>query len=100
MSTPTITHLQAQALDLLSNEINGRDLRKRLKEVGCEHSRAAFYHLMARLEEMGLVRGRYENTEIAGQVVRERKYMISAEGSRALEDAVMFYRSLNLGVSQ
>lgn len=91
MKPPTISHLQAATLDALSTERSGRELRADLTKRGFRQSSPAFYRLMGRLEDMKLVEGKYQNTTVATQVVRERRYKILADGIQALQDAQLFY---------
>jgi DNA-binding PadR family transcriptional regulator len=56
MSAPQISHLQAAALDAISQPIRGRELRKKLASKGFKQSSPAFYRLMSRLEEMNLIK--------------------------------------------
>jgi DNA-binding PadR family transcriptional regulator len=81
MSQPTITYLQFLVLcELASGTITGHELRRRLDAEGVSKSGPAFYQLMSRLEDAKLVEGRYRNTTIERQVVRERLYEISGAG--------------------
>lgn len=97
MSIPKISHLQAAVLDSLTDCVSGRELRVRLAGRGIKQSSPSFYRMMARLEDLGLVEGSYVNREIAGQIVRERRYTIRAGGIAALEEAKLFYNNMNLG---
>lgn len=87
MRIPEITSLQFLALStLVDGECSGRSLRQRLADHDYRKSAPAFYQFMARLEEAGLVVGRYELKKVAGQVVKERVYEISKAGVLAFEE--------------
>jgi hypothetical protein len=47
---------------------------------------------MGRLEEMGLVKGRYVAKPVKGQTVKERRYELTAAGARAYKATCAFYR--------
>jgi DNA-binding PadR family transcriptional regulator len=89
---PDVTHLQYLILcELLDGEHAGRDLRALLEGHGVLKSAPAFYQLMARLEDSGLVRGRYEQKVIDGQRVKERRYKITAKGATSAHAVEQFY---------
>ena len=97
MNLPKITHLQAAVLLALqsSDELYGRDLRQNLCEVtNKKTSLAAFYQMMARLEDAGLVEGRYQEKTVDEVVITERVYKITGEGSRQLRDVAVFYEGI------
>ena len=76
--------------ELMAGETAGYELRSKLAEEGDRKSGPAFYQLMTRLEEARFVKGRYVNKEIEGQIVRERRYKITAGGHRVARDYVTF----------
>ena len=89
---PPITHLQFLVLEALSvDEQAGRELRALLSSVGVRNSGPAFYQMMARLEQAGLVSGRYDHKALNGQRVKERCYQITRAGQRAFEATRAFY---------
>ena len=89
---PDITHLQFLELEALSaDEQAGRDLRALLVEHAVRSSGPAFYQMMGRLEEGGLVEGWYEQKLVAGQNLKERRYRLTRRGARALADTRRFY---------
>jgi DNA-binding PadR family transcriptional regulator len=91
---PNITHLQFLVLaSLMDGELSGQELRAELAKHGEAKTLAAFYQLMARLEELKIVKGRYEQVVIGDQRVKERRYEIVAAGRRAVDKAVEFYVS-------
>src|SRR5580704_15810527 len=91
---PPVTHLQVLVLDAVTDaEQSGRELRDRLAAHGLRNSAPAFYQMMGRLEETGLVEGWYEQKLVAGQNVKERRYRITRRGRRALDETRAFYLS-------
>lgn len=94
---PEISSLQYLALGVLvAGDRPGRDLREIVARFGVRRTRAAFYQFMARLETGGLVEGWYEQVEIRGQVVTERRYRITAQGRRAWKTARAFHEAVDL----
>jgi DNA-binding PadR family transcriptional regulator len=95
MPIPEITSLQFLVLAfLVDGELPGRSLREKLAEQGRRKSAPAFYQFMARLEEAGLVEGRYDQKVIDGQIIKERVYAITGSGVHAWEgfrDFVLSY---------
>ena len=92
MPLPEITHLQFLVLALLfDGEQSGRFLRQKLEEEGEPKSGPAFYQMMARLEDAGFVRGRYDQKIVEGQIIKERRYCITAAGTTACRRAYQFY---------
>ena len=92
MSLPRLTHLQFITLGLVSRGTNcGRDLRDALKRAGVRLSGPAFYQMMSRLEDGGLVRGWYDQHVVDGQIIRKRCYELSAAGNRAWRHCRDFY---------
>ena len=66
-------------------------MRALLSSVGVRNSGPAFYQMMARLEESGLVEGWYEQKILAGQTLKERRYRLTRTGLRAVSDTRAFY---------
>jgi DNA-binding PadR family transcriptional regulator len=94
VALPSITHLQFAVLgQLLREEKPGRQLRRGLARLGERRSAPAFYQMMARLEEAELVAGRYDQRLLAGQLIKERRYRITAAGLRAWERTRAFYEA-------
>ncbi len=86
MSLPKLSHLQFLVLGtLLPGQRRGHEIREQLAEFGVRKSGPAFYQLMARLEDAELVKGRYRQEVIEGQIIRERTYTIRAAGVTAWE---------------
>lgn len=89
---PPVTHLQVLVLEAVSeDEQTGRDLRDHLATHGIKNSAPAFYQMMARLEETGLVEGWYEQKLVGAQNVKERRYRITRRGRQALTETRNFY---------
>lgn len=98
---PSITHLQFLVLSLVDGQTRcGQSIRDQLSAVGAKKSDPAFYQLMARMEEAGLVLGRYETHVVAGQTIKERKYEILPAGHRAVREVLEFYASRTSGRKQ
>lgn len=94
MTLPEITHLQFLVLGTLLDEGRaGKEIRERLSRHGARRSGPAFYQLMARLEDAGLVEGRYEQRVEEGRVLKERSYRLTASGRAAWEATRDFYLS-------
>jgi DNA-binding PadR family transcriptional regulator len=91
---PAVTHLQVLVLEAVKDgDAIGRDLRDTLAAHGVRSSAPAFYQMMGRLEEAGLVEGWYEQKLVAGQNIKERRYRITRRGRRALDETRAFYLS-------
>src|SRR5262245_44623499 len=89
---PDITHLQFLVLGMLrSAPQHGRLLRKELSRHGVRRSGPAFYQMMARLEESGLVEGEYDQKVISGQIIKERRYTLTSTGTVAWNSTRDFY---------
>ena len=81
---PRLTHLQFVILGiLLRGRRPGREIREELRRFGVARSGPAFYQLMGRLEEAGLVEGSYQQQIVEGQIIRERTYELQAVGRQA-----------------
>ena len=92
MQLPKLSHLQFLVLgQILGASASGIEIRRGLAEFGAKKSGPAFYQLMARLEDAGLVEGWYEQQIIDGQIIRERHYKIKGPGSRAWQESGDFY---------
>ena len=89
---PRLSHLQFLVVGLLrGRSFPGREIRDHLKVLGVRKSGPAFYQLMSRLEDAGLVKGSYHQEIIHGQIIRERHYRNTANGARAWEASRDFY---------
>jgi DNA-binding PadR family transcriptional regulator len=89
---PEITHLQFLILGALrSDEQAGRELRDLLRQRGARRSGPAFYQMMGRLEDAGLVEGHYDQLRVDGHAVKERRYRITALGETAWSSTRDFY---------
>ena len=88
---PRLSHLQFLVLGtLLHHERLGREIREDLRHFGIKRSGPAFYQLMSRLEDAELVEGRYEQSIIDSQIIRQRTYRLKAAGRRAWNDCRRF----------
>ena len=97
---PSISHLQFLTLGLLlSSEQSGRVIREAAAEFGFRRTGAAFYQLMSRLERDGLVEGWYDRATVGDQTVTERRYRITAAGTRAWKETRAFYEAVSLASS-
>jgi DNA-binding PadR family transcriptional regulator len=98
MPIPEISNLQLVLLAALMNgDRSGRDLRNLLAKEKHKKSAPAFYQLMARMEDAKLVRGRYEQKVVEGQLIKERVYTITGGGIAAYRSALEFFASLEAG---
>jgi DNA-binding PadR family transcriptional regulator len=89
---PPLTHLQFLILSaLLEEDRSGRDVRAALEAFGAARTAAAFYQLMARLEEAKLVEGWYEQIVVGDQAVTERRYTLKPAGAKLVEETRRFY---------
>lgn len=92
MSLPTLTHLQFLVIALLlEGDSAGADLRTELAKRGHRKSLPAFYQFMARLEEAGAVKGRYEVRSLGGQTIKQRHYTLTGRGENAWQHTRDFY---------
>lgn len=92
---PELSHLQALVLERLGAfRLSGRDLRSELARKGTRKSGPAFYQLMGRLEDAGFVAGEYSQKIIEGQIIKERNYRMTGQGSEALAQTFSFYHGL------
>lgn len=91
-SIPEITHLQFLVLALLRDGARpGRAVRRLLARHGVRRTGPAFYQMMARLEDAGLVDGEYEQKVVAGQIIKERRYTLTVRGEAAWAATRKFY---------
>jgi DNA-binding PadR family transcriptional regulator len=98
MPIPDISHLQFLLLVALANgDLPGRDLRELLAKQKHKKSAPAFYQLMARMEDAKLVKGRYDQKIIDGQIIKERVYSITPGGTAAVRSVREFMASLEGG---
>jgi DNA-binding PadR family transcriptional regulator len=91
-SIPEITHLQFLVLGMLRGGGRpGRFVRHALARHGVRRSGPAFYQMMARLEDAGLVTGEYDQKIVASQIIKERRYALTARGEAAWSATRAFY---------
>ena len=94
MQLPKLTHLQFVILGLLRDgEGSGRRLRDGLLLFDIRKGGPAFYQMMARLEDSGLVEGWYEQQIVESQIIRERHYRILGGGRTAWQTSRDFYEA-------
>jgi DNA-binding PadR family transcriptional regulator len=92
---PDVTHLQFLVLGLLrGGERPGRLLRRALAKHGVQRTGPAFYQMMARLEDAGLVAGEYDQKVVDGQIIKERRYALTPRGTAAWTATRAFYRDV------
>ena len=91
----TLGHLQFAVLGVLrAGSRRGSEVRGELEKLGTRKAGPAFYRLMARLEEAGLVRGWYEQEVIDGQIFRERAYEVTGEGAESWDHTRSFHTNV------
>src|SRR5579864_812418 len=96
---PEATHLQFLVLSVLrGGEQPGRVVRQALADHGARRTAAAFYQLMARLEQDHLVLGAYAPVIVGDQAVTERRYQITPAGLKVWEQARAFYAAVGAAV--
>src|SRR5262245_13852556 len=89
---PEITHLQFLVLGMLrGGDRPGRLIRRALKRHGIDRTGPAFYQMMARLEDAGLVSGEYDQKIVDGQIIKERRYTLTPRGDAAWTGTRAFY---------
>jgi hypothetical protein len=98
---PDISHLQFLALGvLIGGEQPGRVIRDAAAGFGVRRTGAAFYQMMSRLERDGLVDGWYQQITVGDQSVTQRRYRITAAGSKAWAQTRAFYETVVLAATQ
>jgi DNA-binding PadR family transcriptional regulator len=89
---PAITHLQFLVLATLRGGPRlGRHVRRELGRRDVRRSAPAFYQMMARLEDAGLVSGEYDQKIVDGQIIKERRYTLTDTGAAAWRVTRDFY---------
>ena len=79
-----LPHLQFAVLGILGSDRSpGQAIRESLLEFGVGKSGPAFYRLMGRMEQEGLVEGTYEQEVVDGQIYRQRVYRATVTGVEA-----------------
>jgi hypothetical protein len=66
-------------------------MRKALARHGVKRSAPAFYQMMARLEDAAFVDGEYDQKILDGQIIKDRRYTLSAKGEAAWSATRAFY---------
>ena len=89
---PEVTHLQFLVLGILrGGPRTGRAVRKALGRHGVRRSGPAFYQMMSRLEDGGLVAGEYDQKIVDAQIIKERRYSLTPLGDSAWAATRAFY---------
>ena len=89
---PDLTHLQFLVLGILRGGTRtGRHIRRVLAKHGITRTAPAFYQMMARLEDAAFVAGEYDQKIVAGQMIKERRYTLTATGETAWMETRTFY---------
>jgi DNA-binding PadR family transcriptional regulator len=87
-----LTQLQFLVLTKIGAvERSGRDVREMMEQEGYRKSLPAFYQLMSRMEDAGLVSGANYKIDIDGQPAVERRYKVTGAGRNAANDTRRFY---------
>ena len=93
MRIPRLSHIQFMILVFLqARDSTGKEIRGALDQAGVRRSGPGFYQIMSRLEDAGFIRGEYQQDVVAGQIIRERRYQITAGGRRSCRDSRDFYQ--------
>ncbi len=66
-------------------------MREKLAEEGARKSLPAFYQMMSRLEDAGIVKGESRRAEVEGYPVTERWYKVTGKGLKAWQATRDFY---------
>ena len=89
---PEVTHLQFLVLGALrAGSRPGRAVRRALARHGVKRDGPAFYQMMARLEDAGMVSGEYDQKVVDGQMIKERRYTLTPRGESAWSATREFY---------
>ncbi len=92
MPPPDLTHVQFAVIEALgARERAGDEVRDALQVRGIRQSLAAFYMCMKRMEDAGLIKGRYELIDVGGYRAKERRYKVLGKGSVARSRALEWY---------
>ncbi len=90
--TSQLTPLQFAVLVSINGRTTGKAIRKHLAaKYHISRSLPGFYQLMSRLENDGLVKGDYRRKVIDGQPIKERVYVRTGKGEKALKATQEFY---------
>lgn len=92
MPPPDLTHIQFAVIEAVgARERSGEEIRELLRGRGVRQSLAAFYMLMKRMEDAGLIEGRYKLIDVGGYRAKERRYKVLRAGFNAREKALGWY---------
>src|SRR5438045_3742867 len=95
MPIPDLSTLQIAVLVVIGGTARpGGHLRERIEEEGLpKKTWAAFYQLMSRMEDAGLVEGEYRDAKVDGHTVKERWYRLTKAGIEAYNNSRRFFGS-------
>ena len=79
--------------ELMQGVRSGREIREELEKQSAKKSLAAFYQIMARMEDEGMIRGWYETKRIDDQTVKSRHYEILGSGRVAWEKQMELFNT-------
>ena len=92
MTFPPLTHLQSLVIKLiLSGRYDAPQIRDGLKAFGASKSCGAFYELMGRMEEAGLIAGSQCRSVRTGELVQRWDYAVTERGRELLRQTARFY---------
>ena len=98
MKIPSIGKTEALILTaLLPRERYGLEIISKVKEISdgrVEPSLGGLYTTLHRMEEKGLIEGRWGETTTVRQGARRRYYSVSGLGIRALKDTTQLYKAV------
>lgn len=77
---------------LMGGSQKGRALREAMKQEGKSKSLPAFYQLMSRMENAGLVKSWHETIVVGGQTLKEKYYELTGTGISEWESTLAFYQ--------
>lgn len=93
MGLPKLTALQFAVIDCLQGRtLKGRELRDMLlSEKGIKREGPAFYMVMSRMEEAGLICSETTGVVITGKTYHEKSYWVSGDGRSAYDETRSFF---------
>lgn len=99
LELPTLTHLRVFILAKLGDDgpVSGRQLQQALQDIGNSPSRQAFYEMMGKLADSGLVAAESRQEDVHGYKVRLTFYSLTEEG-RCLCEQFFEYYSHTIGM--
>lgn len=92
MAFPPLTHLQSLVIKLiLSGRHEAPEIRDGLRAFGACYSCAAFYELMGRMDDSGLIAGKQCRSVQTGELVMRWDYDVTDRGREMLRHTARFY---------